>query len=97
MTENNDGSTGVDGKITYATFATAVVTARADAVIMREAADSERLVEIVDGRVEQLNLHGNIYYVEECEYDAATQTYTVTTTKGTGYTIKVEGQNVVIS
>ena len=97
LTENNDGSTGVDGKITYATFATAVVTARADAVIMREAADSERFVEIIDGRVEQLNLHGNIYYVEECEYDAATQTYTVTTTKGTGYTIKVEGQNVVIS
>ena len=96
LTENNDGSTDVDGKVTYATFASAAVTAKAEATIMREAADAERLVEIVNGRVEMLNLHGNIYYVETCVYDSATQTYTVTTTKGTSYTIKVEGNNVSI-
>lgn len=40
---------------------------------------------------------GTRYLVSTCEYDAATQTYTVTTTGNVKFTIKIDGENAVIT
>ena len=96
LTENNDGSMGDDGETNYATYKSAVVTGYKEATIMREANDENRYAEIVDGEVALLKLYKNIYYVESCTYDEATSTYTVRTTKGTTYTVKVNGEHVLI-
>jgi hypothetical protein len=96
LTENEGGAMGEEGKENFATYQSASVTAMAEATVMCEAEDEERIADIVNGEVVLLRLHQNIYYAEACYYDEANQTYTVTTTKGTTYTVKVEGENVLI-
>ena len=56
-----------------------------EAEILQEEKDQWRNVEIVDvegdgiGKVTTLTLHKNVYLATDCTYDAATETYTVTT------------------
>ena len=96
LTESEGGAVGDEDKENFATYQSAVVTATAEATIMCEAEDEERIAEIVNGKVELLRLHGVIVVVKESSYDATTNTYTVTAVKGTTYTVKVEGENVLI-
>ncbi|MBQ9481354.1 MAG: InlB B-repeat-containing protein [Clostridia bacterium] len=55
--------------------------------------DGKSYVEIFDdGRIIVLNYNGNNYFVENYDYNEATKTYSVTTTDGGQYTIKL-GEN----
>ncbi|MBR2321021.1 MAG: InlB B-repeat-containing protein [Clostridia bacterium] len=96
LTENEGGAMGEEGKENFATYQSAVVTAMAEATVMCEAEDEERIAEIVNGEVVLLRLHGVLVVATESTYDADTKTYTVDTKKGTKYTVKVEGENVLI-
>ena len=52
---------------------------------------------MMDGKVQFLNLHGNKRYAKDCKYNEQTGVYTVKTTDGWTYYVKVVGENVVIS
>jgi hypothetical protein len=57
----------------------------------------DRYVEIVNGEVKVLYLVGNKRYAKTSTYDAATGIYTVETTDGWSYYVKVVGDNVIIA
>ena len=95
LEENESGSVEEEGKETVETYKSATVTVKT-AEIKREEEYAQRYVEIVDGKVMILSLYANKYYVVESSYDEATKTYTVTTAEGHKYTVKVDGEYVLI-
>lgn len=111
LEENEDGTVageGDDETQIYPTYKSATLTIT-KTTIAREIKDGAvvtmRYVEIIEfenaegekeSKVAFMFLYGNLYVVEECTYDAATQTYTVVTTDNRKFAVKVVGINVVI-
>ena len=105
LTESESGS--VEDEDAVATYESVTVTEQA-AVILCEKDPTDpnesykgkdRYVEIVDGEVKYLQLVGNKRYAASSSYDSATGVYTVETTDGRTYYVKVieDGQYVVIA
>lgn len=103
LEENESGSVG--DKETIATYRSATVTPfEATILCEKDPEDSnetykgkDRYVEIVDGEVKVLNLVANKRYAKTSTYDEATGVYTVETTDGRTYYVKIVGENVVIA
>ncbi|MBR2375467.1 MAG: hypothetical protein IKA88_04180 [Clostridia bacterium] len=93
LEEKENSSVEEEGKTTFPVYEKATVK-EAQATIMHESENVKRYVEIVDGKVTLLSLHGNVYYVKECTY--ADGVYTLKTTNGRSFTVTVVGENVVI-
>lgn len=91
--QENDSSSVEDTVLTYAS----ATIASENATVLFEENDKERYVEMMDGKVQFLNLHGNKRYAKDCKYNEQTGVYTVKTTDGWTYYVKVVGENVVIS
>lgn len=102
LVENEDGSLEDE---TVPTYQSATVSV-AEATILCELDPTDpdanykgkdRYVEIVDGEIKALFLVRNKRYAKTCSYDETTGVYTVDTTDGRTYYVKVAGDNVTIT
>ena len=105
LVENESGSVGEEGVVP--TYKSVTVTESVATVLCEKDPTEEgetykgkdRYVEIVDGEIKYLQLVGNKRYAKSSSYDEATKIYTVETTDGRTYYVKLteDGKNVIIT